>query len=60
MSGIAVTAAAPVSIEIGQTVDQVTAALGPPMRIVNLAATQIYVYKDMKITFNDGKVTDIQ
>jgi hypothetical protein len=56
----AVPAAAPVSIELGQTIDQVTAAMGTPLRIVNLAAKQIYVYKDMKITFNSGKVTDIQ
>jgi hypothetical protein len=59
-SGAVLTAAAPVSIELGQTTDQVAASLGPPMRIVNLAAKQIYVYKDMKITFNEGKVTDIQ
>jgi len=52
--------AEPVSIELGQTIDQVTAALGTPVRIVDMAAKKIYVYKDMKITFNDGKVTDVQ
>jgi hypothetical protein len=53
-------AAAPVNIEIGQTIDQVTAALGSPKNIVSLGAKKIYVYKDMKITFKDGKVADVQ
>ena len=53
-------AAAPVNIEVGQTIDQVTAALGSPKNIVSLGAKKIYVYKDMKITFKDGKVSDVQ
>jgi hypothetical protein len=53
-------AAPPVSISIGQTMDQVTAALGQPKSIVDLGAKKIYIYKDMKITFKDGKVTDVQ
>ena len=53
-------AAAPVSVELGQTIDQVTAALGAPVKMVNLGAKKIYVYKDMKITFKDGKVADVQ
>src|SRR5271156_5206056 len=44
-------AAAPVSIEVGQTTDQVKAALGDPQKIVKLGTKQIYVYKDLKITF---------
>jgi hypothetical protein len=54
-------AAPPVNIELGQTIDQVTTALGQPKSIVNLGPKKIYVYKDnMKITFKDGKVTDVQ
>jgi len=34
--------------------------LGQPSKIVNLGAKQIYIYKDMKITFVKGKVTDVQ
>jgi hypothetical protein len=34
--------------------------LGKPERIVDLGAKVIYVYKDMKVTFVDGKVTDVQ
>jgi hypothetical protein len=52
--------AEPVNIELGQTIDQVTAALGTPLKIVNLGAKKIYSYKDMKITFKDGKVADVQ
>lgn len=52
--------AQPVSIEIGQTIDQVVAALGQPQKTVNLGAKQIYVYKDLKITFLNGKVSDVQ
>jgi len=50
----------PATIGIGQTVDQVVAALGQPQKIVNLGAKQIYVFKDLKITFNNGKVSDVQ
>jgi hypothetical protein len=52
--------AAPVEIALGQTVDQVTAALGQPKNIVDLGPKKIYVFKDMKVTFKDGKVTDVQ
>jgi hypothetical protein len=50
----------PPSIELGQTIDQVTAAMGQPKSTVNLGTRKIYVYPDMKITFKDGKVTDVQ
>jgi hypothetical protein len=38
----------------------VKAALGQPDKIVNLGAKQIYVYKDIKVTFINGKVSDVQ
>jgi hypothetical protein len=50
----------PQQIEKGQTPDQVKAALGPPEKIVNLGPKQIYVYKDLKVTFLNGKVSDVQ
>jgi hypothetical protein len=53
-------AAPPASIQLGQTIDQVTASFGPPEKIVNLGTKQIYVYKDLKVTFVNGKVTDVQ
>jgi hypothetical protein len=50
----------PPSVELGQTIDQVVAALGPPEKKVNLGNKQIYVYKDLKVTFIGGKVADVQ
>jgi hypothetical protein len=49
-----------VTIALGQTTDQVTSALGNPPRIIDLGAKQIYAYPDMKITFQNGKVSDVQ
>jgi hypothetical protein len=50
----------PQQIEKGQTPDQVKAAIGTPDKIVNLGTKQIYVYKDIKVTFVNGKVSDVQ
>jgi len=50
----------PQQIEKGQTPDQVKAAIGVPDKIVNLGPKQIYVYKDIKVTFLNGKVSDVQ
>jgi hypothetical protein len=52
--------AEPTRIELGQTVEQVVAAMGQPEKIVNLGEKQLYVYKDLKITFLNGKVSDVQ
>ncbi|MGB6905145.1 MAG: hypothetical protein WBD98_20105, partial [Acidobacteriaceae bacterium] len=50
----------PPTISIGQTIDQVTASMGQPTRIVDLGVKKIYVYKDMKVTFKAGKVSDVE
>ena len=52
--------AAPVTINLGDLTDQVVASMGQPDRIAKIANKEIYFYKDMKITFVDGKVSDIQ
>jgi hypothetical protein len=45
---------------VGQTVEQVTAALGQPQTILDLGEKKkVYVYPDLKITFVDGKVSEI-
>jgi hypothetical protein len=51
---------APAQIQLGQTIDEVVAALGQPEKIVDLGTKKIYVYKDLKITFTNGKVSDVQ
>jgi hypothetical protein len=50
----------PVQIGLGQTTDQVVANLGQPDKVVDLGSKKIYIYKDLKITFVDGKVSDVQ
>lgn len=50
----------PQTIQLGQTPDQVRAALGQPEKVVNLGTKQIYVYKDLKVTFVNEKVSDVQ
>src|SRR6266567_5595903 len=52
--------AEPQTIEKGQNTDQVQSSLGKPDKIVNLGAKQIWVYKDLKVTFVNGKVSDVQ
>jgi hypothetical protein len=51
---------APASIALGQTVAEVTAALGQPKSVVDLGTKKIYVYLNMKITFVGGKVINVQ
>ena len=50
--------APPATVQLGQTTDEVIAILGQPDKIINLGQKQIYVYKDLKVTFIKGKVTD--
>jgi hypothetical protein len=52
--------AEPKTIQLGMTTDQVVGTLGKPGKIVNLGVKQLYIYKDMKVTFLDGKVADVQ
>lgn len=44
----------------GMTIGQVETIMGKPVRSAVVGAKTIYSYKDLKITFVDGKVTDIQ
>jgi hypothetical protein len=53
-------AAEPASIEKGMTPDQVEAAMGKPEKKVTLGNKVIYYYKDMKVIFLSGKVSDVQ
>jgi len=53
-------AAPPKELKIGMTKDQVTAGFGQPQKVVKLGTKEIYVYPDLKVTFVNGKVTDVQ
>ena len=48
------------TISLGQTPEQVEAIVGKPEKIVNLGPKVTYIYKDMKVIFQDGKVADVQ
>jgi hypothetical protein len=50
----------PPTIAIGQTKDQVTAGFGQPVRVAKLGAKEIFYYKDMKVTFTNGKVSNVE
>lgn len=51
----------PPTIEIGQTTDQVIASFGQPEKIAKVGGgKEIYYYKDLKVTFVAGKVTEVQ
>ena len=53
-------AAATKTISLGQSTGQVEDILGRPERIVDLGLKVTYIYKDMKVIFQDGKVADVQ
>ena len=50
----------PHTIQLGHSTDEVQAALGKPEKIVNLGPKHLYVYQDLKVTFVNGKVSDVQ
>jgi len=50
----------PATVQLGMTTDQVESVLGKPQKIFNVGAKQIYVYQDVKVTFQNGKVADVQ
>jgi len=50
----------PATVQVGMSTDQVQAVLGKPDKIFNVGAKQIYVYKDVKVTFLNGQVSDVQ
>jgi hypothetical protein len=59
-NGQAQAAQPPPTIQLGQTVDDVVGMIGQPDKKIELGAKQIYVYKDIKVTFINGKVADVQ
>jgi len=53
--------APPAEIRLGQTTQQVLASFGKPNKVEKPGANkEIYYYKDLKVTFTNDKVTDVQ
>jgi hypothetical protein len=48
------------TITIGQTKAEVTSAFGEPVRKAILGPKEIYFFKDMKVTFVNGKVSKVE
>ncbi len=53
-------AAPPATISLGQTTDEVIANFGQPQKKAKVGNKEIYYYKDLKVTFVNGKVSDVQ
>jgi hypothetical protein len=53
-------AAAPKTISIGQTKDEVVQNFGQPTKVVQLGKKEIDYYTDMKVTFTNNKVTNVE
>ena len=50
----------PPRITLGQTIDEIVSVLGAPEQIIDLGPKQIYRYKDLKVTFVNHRVSDVQ
>jgi hypothetical protein len=50
----------PVNVQQGQTIAEVEQALGKPLKILTTSKKVIYVYHDLKVTFTNGRVADVQ
>jgi hypothetical protein len=48
------------AIGVGSSIEDVVAAWGQPLRTADLGGKKIYIYKDVKVTFQDGRVVDVQ
>lgn len=48
------------TVLLGQTQEEVTAILGPPEKQILLGAKTIFIYREVKVVFVDGKVTDAE
>lgn len=51
---------APPTIKLGDTKDQVIAAIGQPQKVVDYGTKEVDYYPDMKVTLVKGKVTNVQ
>ncbi|MGA3011741.1 MAG: hypothetical protein ABSD72_15900, partial [Terracidiphilus sp.] len=51
--------APPPTIALGQTKDQVVASFGQPAKAAKLGVKEIFYYKEMKVIFTNGKVSNV-
>src|SRR5438128_233979 len=48
------------TVKLGQSPQEVEEILGKPDKRIDLGGKKVYVYKDMKIVFVNGQVSDVQ
>jgi hypothetical protein len=48
------------TVKLGMSTEEVKKLLGNPDKILDLGTKQVFVYKDMKVTLVDSKVSDLQ
>ena len=48
------------TVQLGQTPEEVRAILGAPDNVIKLGPKEVFVYKNLKVIFIDGKVSDVQ
>jgi hypothetical protein len=48
------------TVKLGMSADEVKKLLGNPDKILDLGTKQVFIYKDMKVTLVDAKVSDLQ
>jgi hypothetical protein len=53
-------ATGPTTIALGQSIWDVKASFGDPLTVIDLGSKKIYKYRDMKVTFMDGRVSDVE
>jgi hypothetical protein len=51
--------APPPTVGLGMAIDQVVGILGQPEGVADAGTKQIYSYKNLKVTFVNGRVTDV-
>lgn len=50
----------PAKVTLGMSKADVQKSLGAPNKVMDLGAKTIFVYSDVKVTFQNGKVADVQ
>lgn len=48
------------TVRLGMTLEEVERVLGKPQKVIDLGTKKIFVYADLKVTFVEGKVSDVQ
>ena len=48
------------AVQVGESMNDVVKAMGMPKQIMNQGTAQVWVYNDVKVTIQNGKVVDVQ